>query len=155
MQELTYPDDPSGLDELIGGNAGMNERDSRLRWRRLRACARARANPAATTSTRPAEKSRRLMRSPLWRRTDGRKYPATLRPSSGCMQDGQRCLRNWMRPARFRFNGLWLSERPESAQRPKRSHRSGSSANHPTETSHRPLVNGRSLGITCRRLRPK
>ena len=36
LEELTYPDDPSGLDELIGGNAGMSERNSRLRWRCLR-----------------------------------------------------------------------------------------------------------------------
>jgi hypothetical protein len=48
--------------------------------------------------------------------------PAAADPrqgSSGCTQEGQRSLRNWMRPARFRFNGLWLSERPESA-RPSR-----------------------------------
>ena len=141
MEELTYPEDSSGLDELIGGKAAMNERNSRLLWRCLRAPAlilpqlRApdrRKNRVAScdhlTGANGQSDRFRKPKGAAWflsprRHRDreaanshGRQYPATRRPSNGCTQEGQRCLRNWMPPARLRLNGLWLSECPESAQ---------------------------------------
>src|SRR5262249_18212451 len=97
------------------------------------ACARARTNPAATRSTRPAAKSRRLMRSPRDReRMDENTpllfdLPAVTQKVSAAFEIG--CGQ-----PEFRFNGLRLSERPEIGAKAATVTQIGSSANHPLQS---------------------